>query len=95
MKLDIDRYAVIESPGAPFKGGVFNDTVSLRKDIENGVFPAGSILMAVRSGRLYRVEITVREIGFDDLQSVQKKRANRMRREAWPSPYTNPPPDDR
>lgn len=97
LDLEVDRYVVLDCSVEQFKGGIFNDTISLRKDIQAGVYPDGTLLMAVKSGNLYRVnmDITVEGLRFGNLSSKHQKTANRMRREAWPAPLTNPPPPDR
>lgn len=86
-KLLTGKYLVVYSAEPLFAGTVIWGD-QLRREIKIGVYSGGDILMHIETGRLYQVRefmaFDVNKIDPEELTTMQRKLANKWRKEAWP-----------
>jgi hypothetical protein len=90
-KLPRGRYIIVEAEDEFIRGGII-DSLRLKDEIKDGIYPNGTIVEHVLSGKLFRIDIVPRLIAFKALTKVQKDRAERYRAQAWPNPQQRPRP---
>src|SRR3990172_3834481 len=95
--LESGRYTLVEvdQQTTGFEPGAMIDSMRLRDEVGEGVYPNGTILMHVVSGELFHVRITLEPVPFNSLQPRQKQRANSYRDHWWPSAEVRPRPAHR
>ncbi len=85
------RYVVFEARDAYIRGTVV-DSMRLKQELADGIYPHGTKIMHVLSGKCYRVDISARLEAFRGLTGRQKDRAETLRAAAWPNPQQRPRP---
>jgi len=93
-KLPRGRYIIVESKDELVRGRIV-DSMRLKGDLEEGIYPEGTLIMHVLTGDLFRIKINPTAVPFKDLTRRQKDRAERYRRVGWPNPQNRPPPRPR
>ena len=95
-KLPTGRYCIVELGGeSGIEVGSAVDSMQLKAEIPDGVYPAGTIIQHVLSGRIFKINIRPQLVPFKALTRMQKDRAERYRKAWWPNPQRRSRPKPR
>ena len=90
-KLPRGKYVILEHEDSYIRGGMI-DSMRLKREILDGIYPDGTILQHILSGLIFRIDITPKLYPFGVLSKVQQVRAERYRLQSWPYPQDPPRP---
>ena len=90
-KLPGGRYVIVDTSDAYVRGAIV-DSMRLRAEIRDGIYPTDTVIQHVLSGQIFRINITPQAVPFKALSPIQKDRAERYRAQHWPNPKHRPRP---
>ena len=90
-KLPRGRYVILEHEDEYVRGGIV-DSMRFKREIQDGIYPDGTIAQHVLSGKIFRIDIAPRIVPFGTLTKTQRVRAERYRAQCWPNPQQRPRP---
>ena len=85
------RYVIVDTSDAYVRGALV-DSLRFKAELDDGVYPKGTIIEHVLSGKIFVVDITAKLYPFGALTPTQKDRAERYRAQHWPNPKHRPKP---
>ncbi len=83
-KLPAGRYVILWDAENGYTRGAIVDSLRFKKQLRDGVYPHGTLVEHILSGKIFRIDITPRITPFGALTERQKDRAERYRQEWWP-----------